>query len=196
VHDLSEILDGTWTALADGVAHARDPFHTPTVGTVREGSPVIRTVVLRYLDANEGVIGFNTDRRSPKLVDLETTPELAWHLYDRARKLQIRLRGVSTVHVDDDVADRAWDAVTPLGRRCYGQSLQPGTSSDDPQVPLPSLESLEDGDPLVLAQCRENFSVVRCRVTDIDWLYLEFRGHQRARFTRVESEWQGRWIAP
>jgi hypothetical protein len=33
-------------------------------------------------------------------------------------------------------------------------------------------------------------------VTDIDWLYLEFRGHQRARFTRVESEWQGRWIAP
>ena len=95
MHDLSEILAGTWTALADGVAHARDPFHTPTVGTVREGRPVVRTVVLRHLDADEGVIGFNTDRRSPKLADLETTPELAWHLYDRARKLQLRLRGAS-----------------------------------------------------------------------------------------------------
>ena len=55
---------------------------------------------------------------------------------------------------------------------------------------------LEAADPQALARCRENFCVVRCKLTEIDWLHLRFEGHQRALFTREEAEWSGRWIAP
>ena len=194
--NLTEIFDSIWEALAKGRIHARDAFHTPTVGTVRGGQPEARTVVLRHVDSKAGILGFHTDRRSPKVQDLTAGSALAWHFYDRERKVQIRARGSGLVHTDDEIADEAWGEVAPLGRRCYGQIKGPGVSSTDPQVSLPSLEALEAEEFSVVAECRENFCVIRSRLTEIDWFYLEFQGHRRARFTRTQSDWQSMWVAP
>lgn len=195
-HTLEDILDDIWTALADGLIHARDPFHTPTVGTIRDGAPQLRTVVLRHVDRDAAELGFHTDVRSLKRSDLEGVPQLAWHFYDRERKVQLRIQGRAALHTNDDVADRAWEATTPLGRRCYGQIIGPSQSTDAPDVPLPFIGELEAGHPDTTARCRDNFCVVRSHLTAIDWLYLRFEGHQRALFTREEAEWSGRWIAP
>lgn len=193
---LPDILEDTWASLTDGAAHARDAFHTPTVGTIRSGVAQLRTVVLRYVDRDAAELGFHTDARSLKRDDLTASPSLAWHFYDRERKIQLRIVGHASTHTDDDVADRAWASVTPLGRRCYGQALGPGQPTEQPDVSLPLLSDLEAGDPDTVARCRENFCVVRCHLTEIDWLHLRFKGHQRARFTREGPEWSGCWIAP
>ncbi|HBU56727.1 MAG TPA: pyridoxamine 5'-phosphate oxidase, partial [Gemmatimonadetes bacterium] len=115
--NLTEIFDSIWEALAKGRVHARDAFHTPAVGTVRAGQPEVRTVVLRHVDSQAGILGFHTDRRSPKVQDLTTESTLAWHFYDHERKVQIRARGSGLVHIDDEVADEAWGEGAPLGRR-------------------------------------------------------------------------------
>lgn len=196
VHELTTILSNAWSALSEGCTNSRDPFHTPTVATTRQGGPVLRTVVLRTVDKEGSVLGFNTDRRSPKCADLKAEPRLAWHFYDRDRKTQIRIVGIATLHTDDEVATVAWNEVTALGRRCYGQPLGPGVASEDADIPLPDLPALEAEDPTVVAACRANFCTVRCTVTDIDWLHLRFEGHRRARFTRDDDGWTGQWIAP
>ncbi|MGB1778486.1 MAG: pyridoxamine 5'-phosphate oxidase family protein [Longimicrobiales bacterium] len=193
---LPDILEEIWKSLVDGAAHARDAFHAPTVGTTRDGIAQLRTVVLRFVDRDAGELGFHTDARSLKRTDLTASPHLAWHFYDRKRKIQLRILGHASTHTDDEVADRAWHGVTPLGRRCYGQLLGPGQSTEQPDVPLPHLGDLQTGDPQTIAECRQNFCVVRCHLTEIDWLHLRFEGHQRARFTREGSEWSGCWIAP
>ena len=193
---LNDILDDIWAALADGLIHARDPFHTPTVGTVRDGTPQLRTVVLRHVDREAAELGFHTDVRSLKRSDLEGVPQLAWHFYDRERKVQLRIQGRASLHTHDDVADHAWEVTTPLGRRCYGQTLGPGHPTDTSEVPLPFLGELEAGHPDTTARCRDNFCVVRSHLTEIDWLYLHFRGHQRVLFKLEGAEWSGRWIAP
>ena len=193
---LADILEDTWTSLAEGCKHARDAFHTPTVGTTRDGIAQLRTVVLRHVDRDVAELGFHTDARSLKRADQTRSPELAWHFYDRERKIQLRILGQASTYTKGDVADRAWASVTPLGRRCYGQALGPGQSTEQPNVPLPSIVDLEAADPQALARCRENFCVVRCKLIEIDWLHLRFEGHQRALFTREEAEWSGRWIAP
>ncbi len=193
---LPDILAATWASLADGVAHARDPFHTPTVGTIRDGVPQLRTVVLRHADRNTAQLGFHTDARSLKRDDLTASPNLAWHFYDRERQIHLRILGHASTHTDDEVADRAWASVTPLGRRCYGQVLRPGQPTEQPDVSLPFLGDLEADEPDTIARCRENFCVVRCELTEIDWLNLRFEGHQRARFTREGPDWSWCWIAP
>jgi len=194
--NLINILDSVWDALSEGCEHASDAFHTPAIGTIRDGKPEVRTVVLRHVNREAGIIGFHTDRRSPKVQDLTTGSALAWHFYDRERKVQIRAHGSGLIHTGDEIADEAWEKVSPLGRRCYGQIKGPGVSSTDQQVGLPSLEALEAEEPSIVAECRENFCVIRSRLTEIDWFYLQFQGHRRARFTRTQSEWQSVWVAP
>lgn len=193
---LPSVLDDVWQALAAGCARSRSPIHTPTIATLRDGAPRLRTVVLQHVDQAAGTLGFHTDRRSPKTRDLTTHPTLEWHFYDRAQKTQIRARGDAILHIDDDVADRAWNETPALARRCYGQALGPGEHADEPLVALPSLDGLEAEDEDVVGPCRENFCVVRSRVVEIDWLHLRFAGHLRAQFTLEDGAWAGRWLAP
>ena len=91
--------------------------------------------------------------------------------------------------------------MTPLGRRCYGQLPDPG--SDDasgdsslPDVALPDFDALRAEEPELLATCRANFCAVQCRVDAIDYLYLRYQGHHRARFERTDDDWTARWLAP
>jgi pyridoxine/pyridoxamine 5'-phosphate oxidase len=201
VPDLDELLAEIWDALESGAGSAKDTFHIPIIGTVRDGRPSLRAVVLQRVDRTTGTLGFNTDLRSAKTTDLRASPSISWLFYAPERKLQLRVEGVASLHTDDTVAASAWDAVTPLGRRCYGQLPDPG--SDDapgdlalPGVVLPDFDALRAGDPEVLARCRPNFCAVQCRVTAIEYLYLRYEGHWRARFERSDEDWTARWLAP
>lgn len=193
---LPDILDQIWAALDEGCARSKHAFHTPTVATVRDGAPTLRAVVLQHVHRDAARLGFHTDRRSPKCRDLEVTPGLAWHFYDDERKVQLRIRGVATLHAEDDVADEAWTTVSALGRRCYGQPLAPGATTQATPVPLPELARLEAEDAAATARCRSNFCAVRCTVSEIEWLHLRFQGHHRAHFARNDDGWAGEWIAP
>jgi hypothetical protein len=46
-NSFENILDGCWKMLVTGVNIAKDPFHTPVLGTVSSGDCSLRTVALR-----------------------------------------------------------------------------------------------------------------------------------------------------
>ena len=186
--DLDAILDHAWQVLVRGVRDARSPAHTPTVATVGpDGTPQLRTVVLRGAARRAHQLRFHTDSRAKKVAALRVRPACALHVYDRARKLQLRLQGVATLHgLNTSTGDAAWTATRTQSRRCYQVVQAPGGPINSPDAPR--FEADDEG--------RAHFVAVTVDLHSLEWLYLQARGHRRALFTRDGEEWRGTWLVP
>ena len=188
--DLDETRTQAWALLARGVADRRSAFHAPVVATLGlDGRPRARVVIVRGCDVAAGTLRFNTDRRADKFAELARDPRVSLTGYDAGSKIQIRVEGTATLHVDDAVADMAWAASRPFSRVCYGTVPSPGTllgGGGDFALPAADAE-IEAG--------RANFSTVVIRVHALEWLYLAHAGHRRARFD-VQAGQGGVWLTP
>jgi pyridoxamine 5'-phosphate oxidase len=192
-NDLSASLAHAWRLLERGAADRRSPFHTPTIATVRaDGSPEVRTVVLRKVIPSDRTLRFHTDRRTGKVGSLLANPRVAFHGYDAASKIQIRATGFAHVHIDDELAHGAWRQSQPMSLMCYRQFLAPGQSVPAPlKAPGTRAETFKPDDGF------ENFAAIVVHVTTLDWLYLASSGHQRALFRwDASGQLSQTWIAP
>lgn len=189
-NDLAETRAQAWALLARGVADRRSPFHAPTVASLGlDGRPRARVVILRGCDVAAGTLRFNTDRRTEKFAEFANDPRVSLTGYDTGSKIQIRVEGVASLHIDDAVADAAWEASRPFSRICYGTAPAPGTLLDDGRdFSLPSADS-------DIAAGRANFSTVVIKAGTLEWLYLAHAGHRRARFD-VGAGLTGVWLTP
>lgn len=189
--DIDAALNFGWAMIARGVSDRKSAFHTPVVATVgQDGEPDVRTVVLRAADLDRWTVRFHTDRRSTKVAALRGSPRIAMHFYCARSKIQLRLRGLATLHSDDATADLAWRNSRPMSRACYAQSHAPGAALEEPAVgTVPHTEGEAFG--------RSNFVAVETAVRQLEWLYLDVAGHRRALFVRdAEGRITSRWIAP
>lgn len=188
-NDLEETLREAWRLLSRGVADRRSPFHTPSVATVRvDGTPSVRTVVLRACKPENRLIRFHTDARSPKVAEIARNADVAMLFYDAAQKIQIRIEGAARLHRGDALAEECWQASRLQSRQCYRVPVAPGSALSDPA----------DAGHELLAEdeARRYFTVVAVEVRVLEWLYLAIAGHRRARFHWSGAEWQGAWLAP
>lgn len=184
--DLAGSRDYAWQMLARGVKDRKSPFHTPTVATVRpDGSPTIRTVVLRGCDVEARRLRFHTDTRSGKVAELGANPKAALHFYDAGAKIQLRL-GVRLSLMDGAPYDAAWAATRPMSRECYQVTQAPGSRIDDPHAVRFDAAATQDGE--------DHFVPVQAAVETLEWLYLAARGHRRALFDfRTDAM---NWLVP
>ncbi len=195
---LTEQLADAWRGLTDAALNARDEWHLPVIASIGlDGRPEARTVVLRSVDPETRTLTFHTDRRSPKVQEIEASGWLAWAFYERSSKTQLRVSGVTTVHSTDAVADAGWARTTLSSRRCYLAPHAPSAPLDDwhPNLPdglhaaRPDVEASEAG--------RENFTLVRTRIDRMERLELHHDGHLRVawRWNDAGAE-EARWLAP
>lgn len=195
---LPSILADLWSGLAAAVRDRDHPWHLPSVATIGlDGSPQVRTVVLRDADPTRHAIVCHTDARSPKVAEITARPEVAWHFYDPRSRLQLRVKAIATVHRacdGDPLAIARWNASTLSARRCYLAPHPPGVASEGPSANLP--EGLLDRSPIAGEDGpgRANFAVVATRAIEIDWLWLRAAGHRRARFSLARGA--SSWIEP
>jgi pyridoxamine 5'-phosphate oxidase len=189
---LSESLAESWRLLARGVADRRSAFHHPTVATIGcDGSPKLRTVILRGCNAASWSLRFHTDSRSDKISEIERDPRIGLHFYDPGAKIQLRVAGVATLHRDDATADAAWSITRVFSRQCYGVMPGPGTplaAGADFDLPETTDEATAPG--------RAHFCAVAISIASIEWLYLASAGHRRARFTRGVDGVRSEWLTP
>ena len=178
------ILIQIWIDLAHGAFKGSHPFHTPVLASQDRGGADARTVVLREANKADRQLLCHTDIRSRKVEHLRAHPDVTWLFYDRNNNTQLRIRGRVHVSHDDELARARWKSSASRSRACYHATLAPGTPAETPLAPEP----LESG--------FENFAVIDCRVTSIDWLYLQHAGHLRARFDWGGDEWHSTWLAP
>ncbi|RVU21856.1 pyridoxamine 5'-phosphate oxidase family protein [Methylobacterium oryzihabitans] len=188
--DLDATLAEAWRLLADGAAHRRGAFHTPSLATVGlDGRPRLRTVVLRAVDPAQRRLRFHADRRSDKVGEIARDPRVSLHVYEAGAKIQVRIEGVARLHHDDAVADAAWAGSRPISRACYGIAPGPGTPLD-----AGGGYAMPEGDPGEAG--RAQFTAVAVAVERFDVLYLAHAGHRRSRFALGSEGVRGEWITP
>ena len=174
--------------LINAVCDRKSPLHSPVVAT---GDADARVMVLREFDADAWTLRFHTDARAPKVAVIEADNRLCVLGYDKAEKVQLRLRGKGTIARDGPEVDAAWEESTNFARRCYlGEGT--GAISAEPTSGLPPrFEGCEPDDDELLP-ARENFAILKIEVFEIDWFSLAHTGHRRALLGRESAK----WIAP
>jgi hypothetical protein len=193
---LEEALALSWQMLTRGATTAKDPFHTPVLGTVKPTGCSLRTVVLRRVIKEKRMLICHSDLRSEKIHEIEKNPRISWLFYHPQQKVQLRLAGQATLHTHDELANQQWAATTLMSRRCYCAPVGPGTFSAQSTSGLP--EFLQDRSPTVAESeaGRKNFVVIACLVDFLDWLYLRARGHRRAQFSWLKDALTANWVTP
>lgn len=188
---LEDTLADAWRLIETGVSDRKSAYHLPSVATVlADGTPSLRTVVLRGADAEHRTVRFHTDRRTEKYGELVVNPRIAVHFYDPLISTQIRLTGKASLHVGDQTARGGWDASAPMSRLCYATETAPGSRVAAPPVAPRIGESEPDSG-------YADFCAVVIMVEKLEWLFLAAAGHQRARFEwDEEGGVDAYWIAP
>lgn len=179
--ELETLLAQVWARLVRGVGDRHAPARHPAFATVAaDGTPEVRTVVLRAADPVAGTLDVHTDLRSAKVAALRLNARAALHVWDGAAHLQTRLTASVEVLTGAAVA-ALWQRVPETSQAAYGTVPAPGTPI------AAALDYAKSPDPAA-------FAVLRCRVLAIDALHLG-PDHRRARYDRADG-WRGHWTAP
>ena len=191
MNSLEKTLIDAWNALSNAARDRHSTFHLAKIATVTpDGRPTQRTVVLRDANADTRELRFHTDTRSDKVAEISNNPAVSLISYDPATKVQIRIDGHATVHVDDDIASAAWSATQDFSKACYLAPDAPGTNVESPPA-APVYKP--DADHAAY----EHFCAVTINVERLEWLHLAAQGHKRAMY-----EWRDddtpvmSWISP
>ncbi len=192
-----EILEDIKRNLARGVKDRKHDFHTPVFSNInKQNSIESRIVVLRNFDAKSMILNFHTDFRSPKIKDLEQNKNSIFVFYDYKLKVQLRIKTTSSINNQNSITKEWWEKTKLFSRKCYLTEKAPSSITNIPedgininlQAKEPSKEESEKG--------YKNFTVVKNKIREIDWLYLEASGHRRLKVTFDEDTKIFEWLIP
>lgn len=195
-YNIEELLSHCWQRLTNGSILAKHPYHTPAIATMDGNIPVIRTVVLRKVQPTERILIFYTDYRSPKIKQIMRNNNISWLFYDAKANIQLRVKSVAEVHHQSEIALYHWKNSRLSSRKCYLVQPAPSVISDIPTDGLPDFLQHVELTEENIAIGYDNFAVVTCKVSSIDWLLLDRNGHRRARFDYDDEEVKMNWVLP
>ena len=187
--NLQKIDSTSWSLLLDGVSSSRRPFHFGVFNSIDDDFPSARTVIIRSVYPELKQISFNTDIRSPKFQQLSKHPRVSWLFYDESLRIQLRCKAIASLHINDQIAQDAWQQARLNCKITYTAPAAPGTPLDAPF--LLDLNQLDIPDEQ-LTEAQKNFSVVQTKVLSMDWCFLHHKGNRRAYFDYQKNE--SRWI--
>ncbi len=172
----ADIRHRIWTELQRATVDRHHEWRTPVLATTGlDGLPQARTVVLRAADGKASQLSFFTDRRSPKVAELQAVPAAAMVFWSKRLNWQLRVRVATQVHTAGSAVDTAWARV--------GQSAAAGDYLA-PRAPGSALAAHADHEP-----GEHHLAVVTARIEHIDWLELAHEGHRRARLSHDTLVW-------
>ena len=192
--NLEEIQNKYWSMLEHAVSNRGSQFRIPVFICANQDEVDGRVVVLRKSDRKNKFLQFHTDFRSPKVDILKKNKNASLVFYDKEEKIQLRVKTDCEVNNQNSITEEAWKKTQHISRRCYLTDSPPGTTSDNPTSGM--ISQLEDFD-YTMKQSEngyKNFTVIRCKIKSIEWLYLAAKGHRRARFD-FENQ-KNTWLVP
>jgi len=195
MENLEDILRDTWNQLFRAAVQRNSPLHTPALATFDGQQVQVRTIVIRKTDTNARLLTCYTDFRSSKIQALQKYPQASWLFWHPGKKFQIRARGTTRIHHEDDLAKATWEELPPKNRTDYAASTAPGSSLEAPGDSQPDWEA-EPPNAENTAYTFHNFALLRTEVTTLDWLHLHRDGHRRAYFEWQDGNWNMQWLVP
>tara|TARA_B100000035_G_scaffold188712_1_gene161124 strand:- start:3033 stop:3614 length:582 start_codon:yes stop_codon:yes gene_type:complete len=187
------ILKDIWNELNSSLKQRNHPFHIFAVATINNQSkPDVRNVVLRDVDEKSKSITFHTDKRSKKINHIENYNDVCALFYDQHKKIQLRTYGKIFLVNDKQIKEERWNKSKSMSKLCYLNKYPPGDKILSSKEYLPDendLENIENG--------IENFSIIKIDIQSIDWLNLNYKGHERMIIDFLgNSKVNYRWVAP
>ena len=192
--NLEEIQNKYWSMLNDAVTNRGSPFRIPVFICSHQDEVDGRIVVLRKSDRENNLLQFHTDLRSPKVDIVKKNKNASLVFYDKEEKIQLRVKVECEINNQNSTTKESWKKTQHISRRCYLTDSPPGTSSENPTSGM--ISKLEDFD-YTMEQSEEgykNFTVIKCMIKSIEWLYLAAKGHRRAKFD-LENKKES-WLVP
>ncbi|MEO5690394.1 MAG: pyridoxamine 5'-phosphate oxidase family protein [Burkholderiaceae bacterium] len=191
LQELDEIEMSIWSELESCVAtrqrstpgepEASRPPHewrVAVLATVDDGQADARSLVLREVDAAERRLVFYTDARSPKVRQIEQSPQGTLIFYSRELGWQLRMQVRLNVETAGLAVSSRWAKLqTSAGARDYQSVEAPGRPLDAPLSEL---------------GVRSHFAMIEAMAETVDWLELHPDGHRRA----VMGAKGSRWVQP
>ena len=192
--NLEEIQNKYWSMLEDAVSNRASSFRIPVFICSHQDEVDGRIVVLRKSDRENNLLQFHTDFRSPKVEILKNNNKASLLFYDKEEKIQLRVKVNCEINNQNSITEESWKKTQHISRRCYLTDSPPGTSSENPTSGM--ISKLEDFD-FTMDQSEKgfkNFTVIKCNIRSIEWLYLAAKGHRRAMFD-IENKKES-WLVP
>ena len=180
--------------LAKATSSAKHEFHTFTLGTVHQGFPYLRTVVLRKFERECVNILFHTDIRSEKIDHLQKCPQVSLLSYGYKLRLQVSFNGVAHIEKNPELTQHQFENSSGDSQKCYAYDARPGSMIHgkkkeelQPHIQLPLTSDQ-------ISTAKDNFVVVRIVPDKCDILYLHHSGHIRIRANRTPEGWASNFI--
>jgi len=192
--DFNEIKKKIWSMLDDAVTNRSSQFRIPTFICGHNNDIDGRIVVLRKADQKNNLIQFHSDIRSDKIPKLKKNKNAALIFYDKEEKIQLRVKVNCIVNHENEITEQSWSKTAHVSRKCYLVNNGPGTETDEPSSGLS--EDIEKSG-FTMEQSEEgykNFTVIKCKIKSIEWLYLAAKGHRRAKFDLETNK--NAWMVP
>ena len=180
--------------LDNAVKDRSSSFRIPVFSCGIDGEIDSRIVVLRKSDQSNNLLQFHSDIRSDKINKLTKNPNASLLFYDKEEKIQLRVKTECEINNQNSITEEAWKKTQHISRRCYLTDSPPGTSSNNPTSGM--ISKLEDFD-YTMEQSEEgykNFTVIKCKIKSVEWLYLAAKGHRRAKFDLETNK--NDWLVP
>ena len=192
--NLEEIQKKLWSMLDDAVVNRNSPFRIPVFICADQNDIDGRIVVLRKSDQNNNILQFHTDLRSQKVDILKKNKNASLVFYDKEEKIQLRAKIICEINNKNSIAEESWKKTQHISRRCYLTDNAPGSASERPTSGM--ISKLEDFDYTMEQSEKgyENFTVIKCEIKSIEWLYLAAKGHRRAIFDLEKNK--KNWLVP
>ncbi|WP_446051182.1 pyridoxamine 5'-phosphate oxidase family protein [Zobellia laminariae] len=179
----STFWDETLAEIKKGITERGHPFRFFTLATIDQlGAPSQRTVVFRHFNDNLSLV-FYTDERSQKVQEINKTGAISLLFYHPENLLQITIKGKASVITDPEVLKEYWSAVPDGNKKDYTTHIAPGSTMKNPDA----LEYL-NGD--------HHFCAIQIEPNSIEYLKLKRPNHIRVLFTKVNTSWEGKFLAP
>ena len=192
--NFEEIQNKLWSMLDDAVTNRSSPFRIPVFICSHQDDVDGRIVVLRKSDRINSLLQFHTDLRSLKVEILKKNNKASLLFYDKEEKIQLRVKVDCEINNQNSTTEESWKKTQHISRRCYLTDSPPGTTSEKPTSGM--ISKLEDFD-YTMEQSEEgykNFTVIKCKIKTIEWLYLAAKGHRRAKINLETKE--NTWLVP
>lgn len=187
--ELERLHAEIWARLNRATNDRRSQLRWVNLATIGlDGSPQVRTVILRRVLARQRALQFHTDRRSEKFAELTLDGRLALHFHDRKAGEQIRITGLGAV-ASNEQASQVWASIHRAGRETYLQAEAPGSLLINPFTS-------EETSKLAPDEGSAYFAVIEVAAIEIDCLKLGGSAHRRAKFKLAGPQLDAAWVNP
>lgn len=161
-----------WQELTQATHDREHEWRHPVLATLGlDQWPNARTVVLRQALEDSGELSFFTDRRSPKVAELQNWPQGMLVFWSNRLRWQLRVAAQFKVLTSGPEVDAAWSRVTPSATADYLSENSPGQPLAGDEMTI--VDHLED----------HQLAVIVANIKSMDWLALGRGGkHERILF--------------